>query len=232
LKIAVVAQYIAPRRCGLKAHYDIAGGNAPGPNPNETHPKLIQTKGQLSRQVDLFLFCSTVRQSIEKQAKRYRIMDVTNLSPEVMQRFGELMAGGHLQLPPPIMVEMDGRIETIELEHKRLTVSFPVQPRYQNPVGYMQGGMIAAAVDNAIGPLSFLVAPPSVTKTLAMSYLLPVSPTTARVWVTAQYHGREGSELRFSAEVHSAEGKVFARADALHVIIRERGKKNVAPNDA
>jgi len=35
----------------------------------------------------------------------------------------------------------------------------------------MQGGMIAAAVDNTIGPLSFLVAAPNVTRRLEMKYI-------------------------------------------------------------
>ncbi|MBK8431570.1 MAG: PaaI family thioesterase [Chloroflexi bacterium] len=144
---------------------------------------------------------------------------------EVIERMAALAAESNLQIPPPIFLEMEGRIETVDLPNKRLTISFPVQAKYQNPLGYMQGGMIATAVDNAIGPLSFLVAPPSVTKTLTMSYLLPVKPTAERIWVTAQYNGREGAELRFSAEVHTAEGTVLAKGEAVHSILRSRPRE-------
>ena len=151
-------------------------------------------------------------------------MDFSNLPPDVLQAFASMMASGHLQIPPPIFVEMDGRIETMDMAQAQLTISFPIQPRYQNPVGYMQGGMIAAAVDNAIGPLSFLVAPPSVTKTLTMSYLLPVQPSHERIWVTARFLGREGAQLRFTADVHTADGTLLAQAEALHSILRDRHK--------
>jgi hypothetical protein len=39
----------------------------------------------------------------------------------------------------------------------------------------MQGGMIATAVDNTIGPLRDVVAPPNVTRTLEMRNSHPVN---------------------------------------------------------
>jgi acyl-coenzyme A thioesterase PaaI-like protein len=47
--------------------------------------------------------------------------------------------------------------------------------KYRNPFGTMQGGMIATAVDNTIGPLRDVVAPPNVTRTLEMRYSHPVN---------------------------------------------------------
>ena len=54
-------------------------------------------------------------------------------------------------------------------EGQTLSVRFPVKERYQNAIGHMQGGMIVATIDNTLGPLSFLVAPPSVTTQLNTS---------------------------------------------------------------
>jgi acyl-coenzyme A thioesterase PaaI-like protein len=45
------------------------------------------------------------------------------------------------------------------VEGESMTVRFPFDVRFTNPMGVMQGGMIAAAIDNALGPLSYLVAP-------------------------------------------------------------------------
>jgi acyl-coenzyme A thioesterase PaaI-like protein len=115
---------------------------------------------------------------------------------------------------------MRGAFIDIDLDAGKLTVRFPVQERYQNPMGAMQGGMLAAAVDNAIGPLSFMVAPPSVTRSLALSYLQPVTTAMRYIDVTAHFGERNGRELTFSAEISGDDGVLLAHATALHVIIR------------
>ena len=66
-------------------------------------------------------------------------------------------------IPPPVFIEMQGEIIAFNLEKQTLEARYPVQKRYQNPYRAMQGGMIGAAVDNTLGPLSLLVAPPNVT---------------------------------------------------------------------
>jgi acyl-coenzyme A thioesterase PaaI-like protein len=110
------------------------------------------------------------------------------------------------------------------MEEKSLTVRFPVKEAYQNPMGYMQGGMIAAAVDNVIGPLSFMVAPPSVTKTLEMSYLRPIPPSLDAIIVTAHLAGQEERDLIFKATVRRGEDTTLAAATARNVILRRRNR--------
>ena len=78
-----------------------------------------------------------------------------------------------IEIPPKIFVDMDG--EFLEyVEGKSLTTRFPVKERYQNPLGAMQGGMIVAAMDNTYGPLSYMVAAPSVTTHMNATYIHPV----------------------------------------------------------
>ena len=73
-----------------------------------------------------------------------------------------LPAGVPLQIPPPCLGDMQG--EPVEyVEGQSLAMRFPVLPRYANPLGHMQGGYIVAALDNTLGPFSYLIAPPSVT---------------------------------------------------------------------
>ncbi len=74
--------------------------------------------------------------------------------------------------------------------------------------------MIAAAVDNTLGPLSYLVAPPSVTTQLSLSYLRPVGPDTAWIEVEGRLEERTRQHLFFSARVTGPEGRVLVLAQA------------------
>jgi len=49
---------------------------------------------------------------------------------------------------------MKGEVIDYDMEHETLTNRFPVLAEHLNPYGNIQGGIIAAAIDNTIGPLS------------------------------------------------------------------------------
>lgn len=150
-------------------------------------------------------------------------MDFSGWPPEVAARMEALLAGGPLQIPPPVFVEMGGEVVAWDMAAKSLAVRFPVQARFQNPMGYMQGGMIAAAVDNVVGPLSFMVAPPSVTKSLTMEYLRPIPPSVAEITVVARLVATEGVELVFAAEVWRGQGTLLAKATLRNRVLRRFG---------
>jgi acyl-coenzyme A thioesterase PaaI-like protein len=122
-------------------------------------------------------------------------------------------------LPPPVFDMMQGEFLKFDRENDSLTVQFPVLERYLNPYGTMQGGMIAAAVDNTLGPLSMLVAPPNVTRRLEMTYSRPVTPDLARIRVVGRLLERKGRRLIFRADVYDSEGLRLARAKAVHWIV-------------
>ena len=147
-------------------------------------------------------------------------MDLSSLPPEFLQRMTDLMSSGKLQIPPPIFTDMEGEIVDINLTEKTLTVRFPVQKRYQNPMGYMQGGMIATAIDNAIGPLSFMVAAPNVTKTMEVNYLRPISTKIENITVVASFAGQHERELTFVADVLRDDGAKLAHARSINVIMK------------
>ena len=123
--------------------------------------------------------------------------------------------------PPPVFSAMQGEFVAFDLEAGTLTARFPVLAHYVNPYGTMQGGMIAAAVDNTLGPLSVLVAPPNVTRRLEMTYSRPVTPEMGHIFVTAQLLDRQDRWLSFKAEVRSPTGQRLARARASHWIVDE-----------
>ncbi|MFY2764739.1 PaaI family thioesterase [Arenimonas sp. MALMAid1274] len=116
-----------------------------------------------------------------------------------------------LKIPPPCLLGMQG--QPLEYEDGQwLSMRFPVLEAYQNPLGYMQGGFIAAALDNTLGPFSYLIAPPSVTSHLSLDYLRPVPPGMAYIDCIARLVSRTRHNLYLSGEVVGPEGKVLVLA--------------------
>jgi len=123
------------------------------------------------------------------------------------------------QIPPPVFEAMDGEFVSFEPASGALETRFPVRRDQLNPFGTMQGGMIAAAVDNTIGPLSMLVAPLNVTRHLDMTYSRPILADVGHIIVQARYIGREGRQLEFRATVRDGTGQLLARAHAVHWLV-------------
>lgn len=120
---------------------------------------------------------------------------------------------------------MQGQFIELDLDTGSLTAQFPVLESYLNPYGAMQGGMVAAAVDNTLGPLSVLVAPPNVTRRLEMKYSRPVTLDMDYIVVQARLVERKDRWLYFKAAARSQKGLVLARSRATHWIIDESGSE-------
>ncbi len=127
--------------------------------------------------------------------------------------------GIDLMIPPPCYTEM-GAEYIAYTEGEMLRVRFPVQDRYANPMGNMQGGFLVAAIDNTIGPLSYLVAPPSVTTQLNTTYIRPATPRDTHIEVEAHLTDRTNQLLYFAATVYNSGGKEMIRAYATHLLLR------------
>lgn len=148
-------------------------------------------------------------------------------TPPEITRALALMASGApgLRIPPPVFADMEAEVHDYvpgEAETHlgaRLTVAMPIRERYLNPMGHVQGGVIAAMIDNAVGPLSYLVAPPSATTHLSVTYLAPVTPDQGTVDVTATLAQRAGRTLVIDAEVRAG-GDVLAVARATQTLLR------------
>jgi len=135
------------------------------------------------------------------------------------EKLGERMAD--FAIPPPVSITLGSQFVGLDLDAGSLTARFPIREGYLNPYGTMQGGMIAAAVDNTVGPLSVLIAPPNVTRQLEITYSRPVTRDLGHILVTAQFLERQDRRLFFRAEVHSPSGLRLARAKAVHWILEE-----------
>jgi acyl-coenzyme A thioesterase PaaI-like protein len=125
-------------------------------------------------------------------------------------------------LPPPVFATMDGEFLELDVDAGFLTAQFPVRESYLNPYGTMQGGMVAAAFDNTLGPLSMLVAPPNVTRRLEVTYSRPVTLDVGYVVVEAILVERKERRLFFRADLAGREGPRLARAKALHWIVDQQ----------
>jgi len=141
---------------------------------------------------------------------------------ETLGRRMEAAGAAGLALPPPVLTELGGDFRHYDEAAGVLVVRFPVEPRFQNPAGFLQGGIIVACIDNAVGPLSYLVAPPSLTSQLDTTFLRPVPPTDAYIEVEARLVERTGRQLVLDARVTNPAGETVALARATCVIVAKR----------
>ena len=135
-----------------------------------------------------------------------------------------LMTGGggdRLLMPPPVFVTMQGEFIGFDRANKILKARFPVLTEQLNPYGSMQGGMIAAAIDNTLGPLSMLVAPPNFTRRLEIKYRRPITPGLKYITVIGKFIEQKKRQLFFRASVVDDEGNELASGKAVHWILDE-----------
>ena len=142
--------------------------------------------------------------------------------PEALLPLLEAKLQGRMEeihFPPPVFDSMQGEVIDFDIEKESFTNRFPILTEHLNPYGNMQGGIIAAAIDNTIGPLSLLVSSPSFTRYLTIKYGKVVSPDLDYITVTATFTGKKKRQLFFEAVVEDSEGNKLASAKATHWVI-------------
>lgn len=83
--------------------------------------------------------------------------------------------GSSPDIPPPVIRAMETEIREWE-PGRRVVMTFPTLPRYAGPTGFVQGGVIAAAFDNAFGPVAYTAASTLVVSVaLSVSFVRPLS---------------------------------------------------------
>jgi len=127
------------------------------------------------------------------------------------------------RFPPTAFTSMKGEIVAYDQETESLTIRFPVESHQLNAYGTMQGGVLAAAVDNTLGPLSVLVAPPNLTRHLELTYSRPATVEMGYITVIGRVVERKGRWLSLKADVRSPQGQRLVRAKARHWILDEHG---------
>jgi uncharacterized protein (TIGR00369 family) len=133
----------------------------------------------------------------------------------VQERFGL-----PLQIPPSCLQDMEGRLLGY-VPGKLLKAVFPVFPRYANPMGTMQGGFMAAAFDNVLGPLSYLAAGrPCTTNNLSVNFIRALAAGD-EMHITARVISRSSRTLHLRAEAVNQAGKLVAVALSNLAVVKD-----------
>jgi len=123
-----------------------------------------------------------------------------------------------LELPPPCFHDMQGEFLRYS-SRKAILVSFPVLAKQLNPIGVMQGGYIAAAFDNTLGPLSYLAAQkPAVTLDMTQTYLR-AARLDEKLYCEAEVITRGLKTLYMTASLVDTRGKLVATAQTQILIL-------------
>lgn len=151
------------------------------------------------------------------------MIDKEKIPVELQEMLAEKLHGAdnRFKMPPPVFEAMQGQLIAYDPEENVLTARFPVLPEQLNPYGSMQGGIIAAAIDNTLGPLSMLVAPPNFTRRLEIKYRQAVKPENGHIRVEGRFVEQKKRQLFFRARVLDEEGNELANAKAVHWIVDE-----------
>ena len=144
-------------------------------------------------------------------------------SIDVITLFKELLGKkiDDFKLPPPSFELMRCEIIEYDKEQNSLTIRVPVLKDWQNPFGTMQGGLVVGAIDNAVGPLSMLVAGANMTRAIETKYLKAITMDVGMVYVTAKLLEQKKRRLTFDVSVEDALGKVYTRATVVNFVVEE-----------
>ena len=126
---------------------------------------------------------------------------------------------GDLLIPPPVFEAMGGEVLALDMVEKELKIKFPVKYEYLNPFGNMQGGMIAAVIDNTLGPLSMAAGPLNYTRHFEVKYIKTIPHETECIFVIGKLIEKKRRQLFFTASVTDEAGVVFAQAKSIHWIV-------------
>lgn len=116
---------------------------------------------------------------------------------------------------PPAAKLLGWTLLDIDLDEKWIKVGFDAKPEFLNPIGNVQGGILAAMLDDAMGPIVLAISKGEIFTTtidLNVSFIRPVKP--GRISVHAQITNM-GKQIAFlDGKLFDADGKLCAHAKA------------------
>ena len=140
---------------------------------------------------------------------------------DILTLFGEALGDKlhEFNLPPPSFEIMQCKILEFDAEKKFIVVKMPVLELWLNPYGTMQGGLTVGAIDNAVGPLSLLVAPKNMTRNIESKLLKPIIKDMEYIYVTATLSEQKKRRLIFDVLVQDKEKNIYAKATLTNWIL-------------
>jgi uncharacterized protein (TIGR00369 family) len=141
------------------------------------------------------------------------------IEPERSGPFWDAVAG---RVPaPPAAVTLGWRLEEVDPGAGTVRIGFEARPEFTNPVGAVQGGFLAAMLDDTMGPaLVATLGPDEFAPTLEIkvSFLRPARP--GRLVGTGRVLHRGGTIAFLAGELSDESGRVLATATATARIVR------------
>jgi len=122
-------------------------------------------------------------------------------------------------LPSPSFEIMQCVVTAFDEQAKSIVVKIPVLKSWLNPYGTMQGGMISAAIDNAVGPLSLLTSPENVTRYMESKLINPITMDLEYIYVHATLVEQKKKRLIFEVTVKDKFGEVYTKATVTNWIV-------------
>jgi uncharacterized protein (TIGR00369 family) len=132
--------------------------------------------------------------------------------------FWEFLAGR--QPAPPAAAALGWALSRVDPDRGEIEVRFDASG-FANPVGNVQGGFLAAMLDDTLGPALVATLPAdqfAVTLDLNVSFLRPARP--GPITGTGRVLHRGGSVAFLAGELRDGSGEVVAAATATARIIR------------
>lgn len=148
----------------------------------------------------------------------------TGIHEEILSAQLEMKAkfesmGFALQLPPPSSLSLKLQYTGFE-KGRMLKARMPFQKEMTNPIGLMQGGFIAAGIDDVMGPLSYMAAgQPVVTLQLSVTYLRPFLASDEAVEIEATVINQTRTTLYMEATVKNQKGQLLCKATSQNMLV-------------
>ena len=121
---------------------------------------------------------------------------------------------------PPVAGLLGWRLEQIDPAAGTIVVRYEATSEFTNPLGNVQGGLIAAMLDDAMGPALVATLPAgqfAPTLEMKVSYLAPAK--VGPLWAHGRVVKRGRSSAFVEGDLVDGQGKILARASATVLII-------------
>ncbi len=125
-----------------------------------------------------------------------------------------------VKVPPPSFAFLES--ELVEASGGKAVVLFRPTEQMENPYGIIQGGILAAMLDNTVGPALWSIVPDRASSTIQMSinFLRPAKAgDVIRGIAEVVKHGQTQAYIEARLE-RATDGAVLTKATATNVFLR------------
>jgi uncharacterized protein (TIGR00369 family) len=133
--------------------------------------------------------------------------------------------------PPPAAKTLGWSLVAVNPQRGTIEVAFDAPAAFTNPLGVVQGGFLAAMLDDTLGPALVATLPPgqfAPTLELKVSFLRPARP--GRLVGTGRIVHRGGTIAFLQGSLRDAEGELVATATATARVVQTRSGQPI-PRD-